>query len=96
MNKEAEEKLIQLRQEIDNIDEDIVELLVRRFAVTEEVGELKANEDLPALDSNREAKQYKRFKRMTKEYNLPNGLLKDVWAIIMNYSKNRHQEIADA
>ncbi|GHT81891.1 hypothetical protein FACS1894125_3570 [Actinomycetota bacterium] len=86
--------LDQLRAEIDAVDDDILMLLSRRFSLTEEVGKLKAEQNLDPLDSGREAKQYKRLRKLREDLDLPKGLEKDLWATIMNYSKNRHEEIA--
>ena len=48
------DELQQLRQEIDDIDSQLVELFCRRMAVTRRVGEYKRERDIPVLDQTRE------------------------------------------
>ena len=46
--------LDQYRQEIDHIDEELVELFLRRMEITGKVGEWKAAHGVPVLDAGRE------------------------------------------
>jgi chorismate mutase/prephenate dehydratase len=46
--------LTQLRQEIDNIDAQLVALFEQRMALTHGVGEYKLARGIPVLDSDRE------------------------------------------
>ncbi|MCL2403660.1 MAG: chorismate mutase [Coriobacteriia bacterium] len=55
------QQLASLRQEIDHIDDQICELLLHRMQVVEQVAELKRNEDIPILHSNREAEILQRL-----------------------------------
>ena len=47
-------KLEELRQSIDQIDQELVRLFERRMAVTHEVGEYKQANGIPVLDTARE------------------------------------------
>jgi chorismate mutase len=42
-----------LRKEIDAIDKELLHILSKRFAVVEEIGKLKKEKNIPALDENR-------------------------------------------
>jgi chorismate mutase len=46
-------QLDSLRKQIDEIDDSIVNLLVKRMKVVEKVGRLKKQHNLPPLDSSR-------------------------------------------
>jgi chorismate mutase len=48
------EDLDTLRQEIDAIDDHIVELISKRFGITDAIGQLKAQDSLPVVDRSRE------------------------------------------
>lgn len=48
------EKINQLRQKIDEFDNEMLDLLVQRFAVSKEIGEIKASHGLNVGDPNRE------------------------------------------
>jgi len=48
------EKIIELRQIIDFLDDQMLDLLVQRFAVSIEIGEIKASSGINIGDPNRE------------------------------------------
>jgi chorismate mutase len=66
----AWQKLLRIRQSIDNIDAALVHLLAERFKFTQEVGELKAAFGLPASDPDREHTQIARLRELALESNL--------------------------
>ena len=76
-----------LRSEIDRIDGQIVELLARRFAVTQQVGQLKAHHALPAVDAERESAQQLRYEQLAQENGLDpalvTGLFRDIIAEVV-------------
>jgi len=51
---ELKDKINELRQKIDNFDDQILDLLVQRFAVSKEIGEIKASGGINVRDPNRE------------------------------------------
>jgi len=65
-------KLRMLRKQIDEIDESIVALLVKRMKVVKAVGRLKKKQSIPALDLVRWQKVIKSKK----------GYVKKIWEII--------------
>lgn len=52
---EAIEKIESLRNHIDELDDRILDLLIRRFAISEKIGGIKAQAGLAIGDSNRES-----------------------------------------
>lgn len=52
----SEIDLNEIRKEINNIDEEIVRLIERRFNCAMKVGQYKKKNDLPIYDENRESK----------------------------------------
>lgn len=51
----ARSRVDELRGEIDAIDEEIIDLLVRRLKVVRAIGEIKKEEGSPVADTRREA-----------------------------------------
>ena len=49
-----DKRIIQLRQKIDDFDEEIIQLLKKRMGISKEVGKLKEKLDIPVEDKNRE------------------------------------------
>ena len=47
-------RILELRQKIDKLDEDIIQLLKRRMGISKEVGKLKEKLDIPVEDKGRE------------------------------------------
>ena len=43
-----------LRKDIDRLDKEIAELLLARFAVVKEIGEVKKRENIPVTNASRE------------------------------------------
>mgnify|MGYP001852810445 FL=1 len=56
------DKLLQLRNEIDSIDEQIVALFEKRMAVSEDVAQYKRKIGKAVLDSGREAEKIQKVR----------------------------------
>lgn len=70
MSDEANIKLLQLRKSIDNMDAALIHVIAERFRITKAVGVLKANNDFPASDPNREKQQIARLRTMAADAEL--------------------------
>ncbi len=57
-NKNVEQHLSALRNEIDDIDSQLVELLAKRRLITTQVGELKSKVGMPIFAPDREAQSH--------------------------------------
>ena len=66
----AQELLKEHRASIDRLDAILVYTLAERFAHTQAVGKLKAQNDLPPSDPSREAKQIARLETLAAEADL--------------------------
>ena len=66
----AQELLKEHRASIDRLDAILVYTLAERFAHTQAVGKLKAQNDLPPSDPSREAKQIARLETLATEADL--------------------------
>jgi chorismate mutase len=70
MTPEVAEELAGIRESIDNIDAALIHMLAERFKFTQKVGKLKATNDLPPSDPEREARQVARLRALAEEANL--------------------------
>ncbi|KCZ88541.1 MULTISPECIES: chorismate mutase [Hyphomonas] len=66
----AKFQLNQFRDSIDNLDAILVHTLAERFKLTQQVGKLKAQHNLPPADKTREAEQIERLRQMAQESGL--------------------------
>ena len=64
------DQLDQFRASIDNLDAILLHTLAERFKVTQAVGKLKAENDMPPSDKAREARQIERLQSLAKESGL--------------------------
>jgi chorismate mutase len=67
---EVAQELAGIRESIDNIDAALIHMLAERFKFTQKVGKLKATNDLPPSDPEREARQVARLRALAEEANL--------------------------
>lgn len=66
----AQEQLEAYRTSIDNLDAILVHALAERFKVTQSVGRLKAEYNMPASDKAREARQIDRLRSLAHQSEL--------------------------
>ena len=71
-------ELSRLRQEIDTLDAQLVELLARRLEVVNEVGKVKSQHGLPIYAPDREADMFARRRQDAMERGVPPDLIEDV------------------
>ena len=88
------QNLTELRKSIDNIDNAIIAMLAERFKVTQKVGEYKAKNSLPAVDSQREEEQYKRITQLAQNYGLNPQFAKKFLKTVIDEVVSNHKEIA--
>ena len=88
------ETLDELRAKIDDIDDAIIAKLAERFKITNQVGEYKAANDLPAKDTNREAKQYQRITELALQHDLDPEFAKAFLAVVIERVIQNHKGIA--
>ncbi len=93
MNKSYKEKLEEYRESIDRLDSILTYTLGERFKKTNEIGKIKAKNNLPSTDKNRELKQLKRILKISKEINLDKVFAKKIFSIIVNEVKNNHNKM---
>ena len=70
MTDTTQAELEEIRASIDNIDAALVHVLAERFKYTQRVGRLKAENDLPPADPEREARQITRLRTLAQEADL--------------------------
>lgn len=89
------EKLDDLRKSIDNIDNAIVAMFAERFKVTNKVGYFKAENGLPAKDTDREALQYRRMDELARQYGLDPEFAESYLSAMIERVVRNHEKIAD-
>jgi len=93
---DAAARLAILRKSIDNIDAALIHLLAERFARTQEVGQLKAEYDLPPADPEREAVQIARLRALAEQAHLDPAFAEKFLNFIIAEVIRHHTQIKDA
>jgi len=81
------------RIEIDAIDQQLVALIAKRFAVTHQVGLIKAEQKLDAVDPQREANKFAEIKGYCLEHQLNPELAEQIFTLIMAEAVRNHRRI---
>lgn len=89
----AQSELLALRDKVDAIDADVIELLAKRFEVTTQIGKLKARESLNSIDPGREANQIKRYEQLAASKNLNPDVVINVFRLVIAEVVRRHAEV---
>ena len=93
--KDAAERIVTLRQSVDNIDNAVVSLLAERFKTTESIGELKAKAGFAPLDAKREQAQISRLLELAKIAGLDESIAIKYHEFVVTEAKKRHKKMQD-
>ena len=88
------DELLRLRGSIDNLDAILLHTLAERFKVTQAVGRLKAESNLPPADKDREARQIARLRELAKESGLDPVFAEKFLNFIVDEVIRHHKQIA--
>ncbi|MBI1258532.1 MAG: chorismate mutase [Chloroflexi bacterium] len=83
------------RQRINDLDDQIVDLLVERVGIIREVGQLKFDNDIPAVLQDRVDEVRERAADRAAEKGIDADLVRQLYAILIDYSCNLEDEIKD-
>jgi len=71
-------ELSELRDQIDDVDKQMIELLVRRLSLVEKVGEVKSEHGLPIYAPDREAAMLASRRKEAEKRGIPPQLIEDI------------------
>jgi chorismate mutase len=86
--------LARLRAEIDDIDEQLVMLLARRFDLTDDVGRWKARIREPALNPDRQRRRSRLLTALARRHGLPKQFVLDLFGRLKTEVVARHESVA--
>ena len=84
--------LDELREEIEDIDREIVELIARRTYVADSVAQVKAEQDLPTTDEGQEERVMERAGRNAEQFDVDSNLVKAVFRLLIELNKVEQRE----
>ena len=87
------DQLAEYRASIDNLDAILLHTLAERFKVTQAVGRLKADNDLPPADADREARQIARLRELADASGLDPAFAEKFIRFIVAEVIRHHEQI---
>lgn len=90
--KSVPEELLALRARIDAIDDELVQVLARRFAATHEVGRLKAERQLDSVDPERERLKLQQLRQQAEQQGLDAAFVEALFQDIFREVVKRHRD----
>ena len=82
-----DKRILELRQQIDMLDKEIIQLLMKRMGISKEVGKLKEELDIPVEDKSREKEIIERLTPQTGQ-NLSEEQLVRIFTAVFKSSKH--------
>ena len=89
---DGEPSLDDLREEIESIDREIVELIARRTYVADSIAEVKADHGLPTTDEGQEERVMERAGRNAEHFDVDSNLVKAVFRLLIELNKVEQRE----
>ena len=91
--EDASAVLTTLRDSIDNLDAAIIHIFAERFKLTQSVGILKRDHNLPSADPAREQRQIARLLKMAEEAGLDPEFTTELMRFIISHVIRRHEAL---
>jgi chorismate mutase len=95
VTQSPEAQLEAFRASIDNLDAILLHTLAERFKVTQAVGRLKAEHDMPPADKAREARQIERLQALAEDSALDPVFAEKFLNFIVAEVIRHHEKIRD-
>ena len=89
-----DKRILKLRQEIDDIDEEIIYLLKKRMVISKKVGKLKAELLIPVEDKKREKEIIYRLGELA-DSNLKEEQLLRIFSAYLNHLSKYKNKLLD-
>ncbi len=76
-----------LREQMDKINRELIDLLGRRLEVAKEIARVKKRDQLPILDAEREKCIQEEVKSLAKERGLNTPMLEEIFTLIFDHTR---------
>ncbi|KTG10360.1 chorismate mutase [Haloprofundus marisrubri] len=87
-----EMSLDELREEIEDIDRELVELIARRTYVADTIAQVKSERDLPTTDEAQEDKVMERAGLNAEKFEVDANLVKAIFRLLIELNKVEQRE----
>ncbi len=87
-----EMSLAELREEIETIDRELVELIARRTYVADTIAEVKERQGLPTTDEQQEQAVMDRAGGNAEQFDVDSNLVKAIFRLLIELNKVEQRE----
>jgi len=84
--------LDELRKEIEDIDQEIVELIARRTYVADTIAQVKEQQGLPTTDESQEEAVMDRASENADQFDVDRNLVKAIFRLLIELNKAEQRE----
>lgn len=84
--------LDELRDEIEEIDRELVELIARRTYVADTIARVKDEQNLPTVDEKQEAQVMDRAGENAERFDVDSNLVKAIFRLLIELNKVHQRE----
>ena len=80
--------IINLRNIIDRLDDEIIANIAKRHQVSKQIGEYKKVHHIEVLDKTREQKLHEYHLKLSQKYKIPQEFVDEIFALIVIQSRS--------
>ena len=81
-----DKKIARLRERIDDVDQQLLELIKKRLDLAEQIGEVKKENKINIIDSSREKDLFVALEKKCSELKLDADIVSNIWHQILKAS----------
>lgn len=85
-------KMQPFRDQLDQVDEEIIKLFARRYAIRREVNQFKKANKLPLVDPVRANEVIQRARKIAAENGIPADFAAALYELVIDYSHKFEEE----
>lgn len=91
--QDAVRELARLREEIEQLDRQIVDLVVHRSKLAEEAGDAKRVAGLPLLDPVREARVMETAAEAARQAGIPDAEVRQIFRLLITIARKQQEAV---
>lgn len=90
---QTDKNILELREKIDEIDDQISNLIAERMSLAQEIGDIKNGKGLDVVNPEREKIVFQKLAERCARIGINDKLLKPIWEEILNASHKIQNEV---
>lgn len=92
-NIHPDQLIIKLRNQVDCIDIDIINLIANRMNIIKQIGKIKIKNNMDIIDTNRESNLKNLHHELANKYNLEPIFIDKLFDLIIKHARNIQKDL---